>query len=505
MIAWLHALVHGVTVREAITSTVDILVVAYLVYRGLLLVKGTRAAQMLTGLVLVAVGFYLARVFELSTLLWLLDSLINYSIIFVIVIFQQDIRRGLTSVGANLFGSGRQYEETYVFEEVIRAAEQLARTATGALIVLQREAELDDFLSDPGETVDARVSKELLVALFVPSPQNTLHDGAVIIRDRRLFRAGCVMPLSANRKLDKSLGTRHRAAIGITEETDAVVVVVSEERGAVSLCFGGNIAADLDPATLRNLGNEPVQLTVERNGQARQVTVDPGAVALIMDFLSPADFLDERPRWVYEAVLALYAKGDAIDYLTICNELRRRNRLDEIGGASYVGGLINATKPADVITVFEQLQSLGKAEECGGLAYLNALAQSVPSAANLRRYAEIVRERAILRKLIAASDEIATTAFNTQGRPVTQILDEAEGRIFKIGEEGSRNRQGFQGIDKLVVDRKAEVLGLHFFAASELPQPEGLTFLPGGELAIASEGAGGAAVLRVYAKAPMPK
>ncbi|WP_119154362.1 replicative DNA helicase [Caldimonas tepidiphila] len=117
-----------------------------------------------------------------------------------------------------------------------------------------------------------------------------------------------------------------------------------------------------------------------------------------------------------------------------------------------IGGLIGGNKPADVITVFEQLQSLGKAEECGGLVYLNALAQSVPSAANLRRYAEIVRERSILRKLVAASDEIATNAFNPQGKPVSQILDEAEGKIFKIGEEGSRAKQGFQSMDALVVD-----------------------------------------------------
>jgi replicative DNA helicase len=116
-----------------------------------------------------------------------------------------------------------------------------------------------------------------------------------------------------------------------------------------------------------------------------------------------------------------------------------------------IGALVNATRPADVITVFEHLQSLGKADECGGLAYLNALAQSVPSAANLRRYAEIVRERAILRKLVAASDEIATTAFNPQGRQVAQILDEAEGKIFSIGEEGSRSRQGFHSMDQLVV------------------------------------------------------
>ena len=121
----------------------------------------------------------------------------------------------------------------------------------------------------------------------------------------------------------------------------------------------------------------------------------------------------------------------------------------EIFGA--ISALIAGSKPADVITVYEQLQNNGKAEACGGLSYLNALAQSVPSAANLRRYAEIVRERAILRKLISASDEIATNAFNPQGRAVSQILDEAEGKIFKIGEEGSRNKQGFIGMDKLVV------------------------------------------------------
>jgi replicative DNA helicase len=133
-----------------------------------------------------------------------------------------------------------------------------------------------------------------------------------------------------------------------------------------------------------------------------------------------------------------------------------------------IGNMVNAAKPADVITVFEQLQSLGKAEECGGLVYLNALAQSVPSAANLRRYAEIVRERAILRKLIAASDDIATTAFNPQGRPVAQILDEAEGKIFKIGEEGSRARQGLQSMDALIVQLIDRVNELHENGAEEV-------------------------------------
>ncbi len=133
-----------------------------------------------------------------------------------------------------------------------------------------------------------------------------------------------------------------------------------------------------------------------------------------------------------------------------------------------MASLVNVTKPADVITVFEQLQSLGKGEECGGLAYLNALAQSVPSAANVRRYAEIVRERSVLRKLVAASDEIATQAFNPQGRPVSQILDDAESKIFRIGEEGSKSRQGFQNMDQLVVQLIDRVNELHENGAEEV-------------------------------------
>ncbi len=146
----------------------------------------------------------------------------------------------------------------------------------------------------------------------------------------------------------------------------------------------------------------------------------------------------------------------AADAVTEADFYRFEHKL--IFGA--IGALIGASKPADVITVYEHLQMSGKADDSGGLQYLNALAQSVPSAANMRRYAEIVRERAILRKLIAASDEIATNAFNPQGRAVTQILDEAEGKIFKIGEEGNRNKQGFQSMDVLAVqliDRVTEL------------------------------------------------
>ncbi len=251
MIHVLAVLLTGLSWREALTAAADILIVYYVVYRALLLIKGTRAAQMLLGLVLVGLGFFAAKLLELTTLSWLLDNLINYSIIFFIVIFQHDIRRGLMRVGANIFATGRHYEQTEVFEEVIKACERLAHARVGALIVLERDADLVEYLNQSGEALDSKVTEELLVALFLPDPENKLHDGAVIIKNLRIVQAGAVLPLSGNAKLDKALGTRHRAAIGVTEETDAVVVVVSEERGAISLCFGGNIARDLDGATLR--------------------------------------------------------------------------------------------------------------------------------------------------------------------------------------------------------------------------------------------------------------
>jgi len=154
----------------------------------------------------------------------------------------------------------------------------------------------------------------------------------------------------------------------------------------------------------------------------------------------------------------------AADLLTESDFYRYEHRQIYAAISSLVGG----GKPADVVTVNEHLQSLGRADDCGGQTYLNALAQSVPSAANIRRYAEIVRERAVLRKLIGDSDEIATQAFNPQGKPVTQILDEAESRIFQIGEEGSRSKQGFIGIDKLVVQLIDRVTELHENGAEEV-------------------------------------
>ena len=258
MLVELYAAVHaalgsylrGANWRELLISAADILIVYYVLYRVLRLIRGTRAAQMLVGMGLVAIVYVAAKNLQLTTVSWLFENLLNYVIIFMIVIFQHDIRRGLMQVGQNLYRR-RQYEESYVIEEVVQAADHLSRHRIGGLIVLEREADLSDYLGEAGVDLDARVTKELLVTLFIPDAENHMHDGAVIIKNLRVQQAGAVLPLSANARLDKQLGTRHRAAIGITEETDAVVVVVSEERGVVSLCFNGNIASGLQPATLR--------------------------------------------------------------------------------------------------------------------------------------------------------------------------------------------------------------------------------------------------------------
>ena len=240
--------------REAtliLWDLLDIALVACALYYVLLLLKGTRAMQVGFGLAVVFVIYQVAKRFGLVTLYTMLDTLLTSIVLIIVVLFQQDLRRALMRFGRRpLFTAARSALETQVIEEVVKAASSLAQKRIGALIVFEREALLDEFI-EAGSPLDASVSKELLYSVFIPSFENPMHDGAVIIRDGRVHQAGAFLPLSGSTKLERTLGTRHRAAIGLSEETDAVVVVVSEERGAISLCFNGNIARSLDPASLR--------------------------------------------------------------------------------------------------------------------------------------------------------------------------------------------------------------------------------------------------------------
>jgi uncharacterized protein (TIGR00159 family) len=250
-----EGLVHLFARRPAgqvLTDLFDLLIVTYVIYRALLVLRGTRAMQMGTGLLLIFLVYLAAKWLALITLLNLLSTLLSSIILIVVVVFQNDIRRGLMRVGSRAFlGGFARAQESRVIDEVVAAATELARHRMGALIAFEQDANLDEFVVAQGIPVESTVTRELLVSLFVPESVNKLHDGAVIIRNLRIAKAGVFFPMPESRIVDTSLGSRHRAAIGITEETDAVVVVVSEERGTISFCFSGNIVSNLDGASLR--------------------------------------------------------------------------------------------------------------------------------------------------------------------------------------------------------------------------------------------------------------
>jgi diadenylate cyclase len=229
-------------------DSLDIVLVALGVYWLLLLIRGTRAFQILGGVVVLMSAGLASEIFQLVTLGRILEALTAPGLIIIVILFQHDIRRALARVGRGFFPTVSVQEETQMLEEVIRAAQALAQKRVGALIVLERETHLDDQI-ESGTALDANVSKDLLISLFIPN--SPLHDGAVVIQNGRLAHAGCILPLTLNDNLPEGLGTRHRAAVGITEETDAVVIVVSEERASISLVVGGEMTGELDGPKLR--------------------------------------------------------------------------------------------------------------------------------------------------------------------------------------------------------------------------------------------------------------
>lgn len=229
-------------------AVVDIIVVTYLVYTGLLVIKGTRAAPMLGGLSLVVLVYMIAKFLGLTTAAWILGNFLGSIILIVIVIFQDEIRRGLTRVGLQpLFvGFGKPAYDTGI-EEVTLATDRLAKNKIGALIVIQRDVGLEEFVED-GVILDARLDRKLIYSLFLK--ESPLHDGALVLHGGRIKAAGCVLPLSYNPDLDPNLGTRHRAALGLSERSDALIVVVSEENGSISLVRDGKITRNLDVSML---------------------------------------------------------------------------------------------------------------------------------------------------------------------------------------------------------------------------------------------------------------
>ena len=232
----------------SVLSVIDILLVAIIIYEFLALVRGTRAALMLVGVVALALTFYFARIGELTTVNWLISTLLPYAVFALIVVFQGEIRQALARLGRRLTFRTTMSSDGDAYDDIVLAANLFSQNQTGALIVLEREVGLRTYI-ESGVPLEARLSYDLLATIFRPSAP--LHDGAVIIQKDRIAAAACFLPLSMNPVLSTQLGTRHRAAIGITEETDAVAVVVSEETGAISLTVGGKIERDLTVEELR--------------------------------------------------------------------------------------------------------------------------------------------------------------------------------------------------------------------------------------------------------------
>ncbi|MCP3889659.1 MAG: TIGR00159 family protein [Desulfobulbaceae bacterium] len=227
---------------------IDILVVAFVINQLISIIRGTRSVQMVVGLGILTIVYFLASVMDLSALKWIMQTFLSSILLIIIIVFQHDIRRALTQVGKSPFHKDADVAEKDL-EEIIRTLFYLAKRRIGALVVIERDTGLGDFI-ESGFKLDATLTKELLVSVFMPvSP---LHDGAVIISDGKIQHAGCILPLTQNPYINKKYGTRHRAAIGLSEETDAVVLVVSEETQEISIVRHGALTTVEDEISLTN-------------------------------------------------------------------------------------------------------------------------------------------------------------------------------------------------------------------------------------------------------------
>lgn len=248
---WAHAewVISGLALRNLL----DILIVAFLIYEVLRLMRGTRATQMAGGLILVGLLYWFSSYFELTTVEWVMRTLAVYLGFAVIILFQHEIRSGLTQLGTSLFLNKKRTDNPFGeewYDEVVLAATTLSSEKTGALLIFEREVGLKTYI-ESGIRLDARVNYDLLVTIF--NTHTPLHDGALIISNARVAAACCFLPLTQNPRISRELGTRHRAAIGVTEDSDCFAVIVSEETGVISFAIEGVLKRNLDGPSLRRM------------------------------------------------------------------------------------------------------------------------------------------------------------------------------------------------------------------------------------------------------------
>lgn len=255
---------------QFVRFVLDVIIVAYLVYRGLLIIKGTRAAPMLGGLSIIVVLYFLSKPLGLVTLGWILGNFLSSIILVVVIIFQDEIRKGLTKFGLQpLFRKDRKPVYDKAIEDITLVCAKMAEEKLGGLIVFQREVGLDDFLEE-AIVLDAALNRKLLYGIFIKD--SPLHDGAVLIDGNTIRAAGCLLPLSFDPDLDPNLGTRHRAALGISEVSDAVVVVISEESGSISLVRDGKLFRNLDAASLREQLQKLLSSSAKQSAVTKEAT-----------------------------------------------------------------------------------------------------------------------------------------------------------------------------------------------------------------------------------------
>ncbi|WP_214834399.1 MULTISPECIES: diadenylate cyclase CdaA [unclassified Exiguobacterium] len=239
---------------DYLNDVLDIVVVTYVIYKLMMIVRGTKAVQLIKGISIILVSWFLSGFFGLKTLQFLLNQIITYGLLGIIIIFQPELRRGLEHLGrtSNLFGrtsTSDEDKQRQMIEAIVSSAQYMSKRRIGALIAIERDTGLNEYV-ETGIRMDSHITSQLIINIFIPN--TPLHDGAMIIQDGKIAAAACYLPLSESPHIDKALGTRHRAAIGVSEVTDSVTLTVSEETGAVSLAIAGRLYRELDEEALRN-------------------------------------------------------------------------------------------------------------------------------------------------------------------------------------------------------------------------------------------------------------
>lgn len=247
----MEKLITNMVANIGLNDCLDIAIIAFLIYKILGFIKETRAQQLVKGLGVIVVAFFLSDIFNLYALHWILKSTLTLGVIALVVVFQPELRRALEYVGRSKIVNNPMRldkdESKEIIDEFVKAVSSFSQSKTGALIIIERETALSDIV-ETGTLIDAQISAQLLGNIFYEGAP--LHDGAVIIRGDRAYAAGCVLPLTSNKNLNKNLGTRHRAGIGITENSDAIAIIVSEETGVISMARDGKLTRFLDARTV---------------------------------------------------------------------------------------------------------------------------------------------------------------------------------------------------------------------------------------------------------------